>query len=96
MVTEPAGADSRASITRRSSPSSGDLAGPERSFEGLAELERLGRGAGSHRSWILVHRYPADMGFDPERRHRRTNFDYWYVGAAIVVCAVLVVWAFFG
>jgi len=36
------------------------------------------------------------MGFDPERRHRRTNFDYWYVGAAIVVCAVLVVWAFFG
>lgn len=36
------------------------------------------------------------MGFDPQRQHRRTNFDYWFVAAAVVVCICLVVWAFFG
>ena len=36
------------------------------------------------------------MGFDPNRKHQRSNFDYWYVGAAILVCVVLVIWAFFG
>ena len=36
------------------------------------------------------------VGFDPRRRHRVTNFDYFYVAAASVVAAGLLIWAFFG
>jgi hypothetical protein len=36
------------------------------------------------------------MGFDPTRRHRRTNFDYWYVAAGLAVALALVLWALFG
>jgi len=33
------------------------------------------------------------MGFDPRRPHRRRPSDIAYVGAAIVVAILLVVWA---
>jgi hypothetical protein len=36
------------------------------------------------------------MGFDPTRKHRRSSFDYWYVGAGVVVFVALVVWALVG
>ncbi len=36
------------------------------------------------------------MGFDPTRRHRRSAFDYWYVGAGVVVFIGLVLWALVG
>jgi len=36
------------------------------------------------------------MGFNPHRQHRRSPLDYVMVAAAVVVCAGLVVWAFFG
>jgi hypothetical protein len=36
------------------------------------------------------------VGFDPQRKHRRTPFDYVMVGAALVVCVGLVVWALVG
>jgi hypothetical protein len=36
------------------------------------------------------------MGFDPTRRHRRSRLDYVYVAAGLLVCAVLVLWAFVG
>ena len=40
--------------------------------------------------------YRERVGFDPQRKHQRSNFDYWYVGAALVLCAALVLWAFLG
>jgi hypothetical protein len=40
--------------------------------------------------------YGEAVGFDPQRKHRRSNFDYWYVGGALLLCLALVVWAFFG
>ena len=36
------------------------------------------------------------MGFDPNRQHQRSGFDYWYVAAAVAVVALLVVWALVG
>jgi hypothetical protein len=36
------------------------------------------------------------MGFNPHRQHRRSNLDYVLVAAAVVVCVVLVAWAFVG
>jgi len=36
------------------------------------------------------------MGFDPSRKHQRSNFDYFFVAGAILVCALLVLWALFG
>jgi len=36
------------------------------------------------------------VGFNPHRKHRRSPLDLVMVGAALVVCAGLVVWAFFG
>jgi hypothetical protein len=33
------------------------------------------------------------VGFDPTRQHKRSTFDYWYVGLGIVVVAGLLVWA---
>jgi hypothetical protein len=36
------------------------------------------------------------MGFNPHRVQRRSNWDYVFVGAAIAVCAALLVWAFLG
>jgi hypothetical protein len=36
------------------------------------------------------------MGFNPHRPHRRSPLDYVLVGAALVVCALLVAWALLG
>jgi hypothetical protein len=36
------------------------------------------------------------VGFDPSRKHHRSNFDYFYVAGAVLVCVLLVLWAFFG
>jgi len=36
------------------------------------------------------------VGFNPHRQQRRTPFDYVMVGAAIIICLGLVIWAFFG
>ena len=36
------------------------------------------------------------MGFDPNRAHQKSTFDYWYVAAGLVVVALLVAWAFLG
>jgi len=35
------------------------------------------------------------MGFNPHRTHRRSIWDFVFVGSAIVVAAALVLWAFF-
>ncbi len=36
------------------------------------------------------------MGFNPEHQHRRSPWDVVIVGAALAVCAGLVLWACFG
>lgn len=36
------------------------------------------------------------MGMDPFRRHRNSTADYVMVGAAVVVCLGLLLWAFLG
>ena len=36
------------------------------------------------------------MGFNPHRQYRRSNADYVLVGAALLICLLLLVWAFFG
>src|SRR3954452_3370923 len=36
------------------------------------------------------------MGFNPHRQHRRSPLDYVMVGAALVVCLGLVIWAVIG
>jgi hypothetical protein len=33
------------------------------------------------------------MGFDPTRKHKRSAFDYWYVGLGVAVVAGLLLWA---
>jgi len=38
----------------------------------------------------------APMGFNPQRQHRRSPFDYVMVGAALAVCLGLVIWAVVG
>jgi hypothetical protein len=40
--------------------------------------------------------HTAPMGFDPNRKHRSSPFDFWFVGAAFVVVIGLVVWAALG
>jgi hypothetical protein len=35
------------------------------------------------------------VGFNPNRVHRRSNWDYVYVGAAVAIAIALVLWAFF-
>jgi hypothetical protein len=36
------------------------------------------------------------MGFNPTRKQVARKSDIWFVGMAIAVSVVLVVWAFFG
>ena len=36
------------------------------------------------------------MGLDPTRKHRRTPFDYWYVGIGVLMFLALLIWAAFG
>lgn len=36
------------------------------------------------------------MGMDPYRPHRNSTADYVMVAAAVVVCVLLLVWAFLG
>lgn len=36
------------------------------------------------------------MGFNPERTHRRSPWDYVFVGAALLVCVAVVLWAALG
>ncbi len=36
------------------------------------------------------------MGFDPTRQHKRSNFDYWFVAAGLLICVALLLWALFG
>jgi len=36
------------------------------------------------------------MGFNPHRPHRRSPLDYVMVGAALLICTGLVVWAALG
>ena len=36
------------------------------------------------------------MGFNPHRKYRRTPSDYVMVGAAVVVCLLLLAWALLG
>jgi hypothetical protein len=36
------------------------------------------------------------MGFNPERQHRRSPWDFVVVGAALFIAAALVAWAFLG
>ena len=38
----------------------------------------------------------ATMGFNPHRQYRRSNADYLMVGAAVIACLLLLVWALFG
>jgi len=36
------------------------------------------------------------MGFNPHRQHRRSPLDAVLVGAAVLICTLLVLWAMFG
>jgi hypothetical protein len=36
------------------------------------------------------------VGLNPFHQHRRSSADYLMVAGAVVVCLVLVLWAFFG
>jgi hypothetical protein len=36
------------------------------------------------------------MGFNPNRTYRRRPSDYVLVGSAVLVCVLLLAWAFFG
>jgi hypothetical protein len=36
------------------------------------------------------------VGFDPYRKFRARPADYVFVAAALIVAAVLLIWAFFG
>ncbi len=36
------------------------------------------------------------MGFNPNRQHRRSPWDYVFVAAALVAAAAVVAWAFLG
>jgi hypothetical protein len=36
------------------------------------------------------------VGLNPFRQHKRSNFDYAFVAAALVVCVLLVLWALMG
>ena len=36
------------------------------------------------------------MGFNPHRKYHRTPADYLMVGAAVVVCLLLLAWALLG
>jgi len=36
------------------------------------------------------------MGFNPHRTYRRTKADYAMVAGAVVVCLLLLAWAFLG
>lgn len=36
------------------------------------------------------------MGFNPHRQYKRTTADYLMVVAAVVVCVLLLAWAFLG
>ena len=36
------------------------------------------------------------MGMNPFRPHQRSMADYVMVAAALIVCVLLVLWAFFG
>ena len=40
---------------------------------------------------MLSHTAP--VGFDPTRKHKRSAFDYWYVGFGFVVVIGLLAWA---
>jgi hypothetical protein len=36
------------------------------------------------------------MGFNPHRVHRSSAWDYVMVASALIVCALIVLWAVFG
>jgi hypothetical protein len=36
------------------------------------------------------------VGLNPFRAHRRSPLDYAFVGAAVLVCVLVVAWALFG
>jgi hypothetical protein len=36
------------------------------------------------------------MGFDATRSQRRRRADPWIVGAALMICLLLILWALFG
>ena len=40
--------------------------------------------------------YLGAMGFNPHRQHKKSNVDYVLVAAALLVCVLLLAWAFFG
>lgn len=44
----------------------------------------------------LAPKYGLGMGLNPYRPQKRRVADYIFVAAALVVCALLIVWAFFG
>jgi hypothetical protein len=36
------------------------------------------------------------MGFNPHRVHRRSGWDYLMVASALIICALVVLWAALG
>ena len=36
------------------------------------------------------------MGFNPTRSHRKSKFDYWFVGVGLALLVGLIVWALLG
>lgn len=38
----------------------------------------------------------SSMGLNPHRQHRRSSWDYLYVGAAVVAALLVLAWAFLG
>lgn len=47
-------------------------------------------------SSIARRRDDLAMGMNPHHQHRRSNWDYVYVGAALVVALAVLAWAFLG
>ena len=49
------------------------------------------------RHWSAINiGHTARMGFNPERRYKRSSFDYFFVAATAVAAIGLVVWAVWG
>lgn len=44
----------------------------------------------------VVASHTRPMGFNPQRQYKHNAADYVIVGAAVVICALLLAWAFLG
>ncbi len=64
--------------------------------DSVAHADRAPGPGPAHVRRPLVARDTWQMGFNPDRQHRRSPWDVVFVGAALAVAAALVLWAFLG